>query len=126
MHTDDAQPQLKFVLDGNDVLVTAKVRVNNSPHVMWTGINIFRGKVIPPGGSIADAVEQHRVVLQYFAFQNRDLFTRSFKSFDVTWRLCGYKMGEATYQVEHAFRPDSAELLELLPKLETLAKQGRV
>src|SRR5262245_5432747 len=67
------QPELKFGQDGDDLVVSAMVEANNSPHVLWTRVHTFRGKVVPAGGRVEDAREEHRISLHYYVFQNRDL-----------------------------------------------------
>jgi hypothetical protein len=124
MHINQPQSELVFAEYGDDLLVTTTIRANNSPHVMWKGVNVFRGKVVPAGGRLEAAVADHRITLQYCIFQNRDLFTRSFKDVEITWRVHGRLESAATYKVEQAFCPDSAELLELLPKLKALAEHS--
>ncbi len=115
------QPELRFAQEGDDLVVAGMVIANNSPHVLWTRVHIVRAKVIPTGGTVDDAKEEHRVSLYYYVFQNRDLYTRSFKDVEITWRLRGHKKGSETYCVVEKFDPDAAELERLLPKLKSLA-----
>ena len=122
--TDDGttQPRLMFKQDGDDLVVTARVEVNNSPHVIWTCIDESRARVISKGEQVDDAKQVHRIALHYYVFQNRDLYCRSIKFVEVTWRMSGHEKGDETYELVQTFDPDSAELLDLLPKLEALAR----
>ena len=119
------KPELAFSQDGDDLVVTADVGANNSPHVLWTRVSVNRAKVIPIGGSVAEAKEVHRVSLHYYIFQNRDLYHRSTKSVHVAWRLPGHTKGDETYKVFQTFDPDSVELMDLVPKLQALANGER-
>jgi hypothetical protein len=71
---NQTRPELTFTQDGDDLVVTAKVGANNSPHVLWTRHHVLRSKVIPKGGQVQDAKEQHRISLHYYVFQNRDWY----------------------------------------------------
>ena len=116
------QPQLKFTQEGNDLVIAAVVSANNSPHILWTRVYTFRAKVIPNGGRLEDAREEHRISLHYYVFQNRDLYMRSLKDIEVIWRMPGHKRGSEEYRIVRTFDPDSDELKQLLPKMEALAK----
>ena len=105
-------PELTFLQDGNDLVVTARVTVNDSPHVLWTDVS-------------ADS-SARAVTLRYVVIQNRDLLVRSQKQVDVTWRLPGRTKGHDAFRVEATtMQPTSAELRQLVPGLQQLAEQGK-
>ena len=104
----DEKPELTFTQDGEDLVVSATITVNNSSHVLWTHAIVLGNDVR----------------LYYQVFQNRDLLVRSQKQIEVKWRLVGRKKGEETYHVEKGFLPSSAELKELLPHLQKLMEEG--
>ena len=64
--------------DGEDVIVTQTVTVNNSRHALLT--DAFRD---PRTGEMR---------LTYVVVQNRDYLVRSRKRIDVTWRMAGGKV----------------------------------
>ena len=105
-------PELTFAQEGPDLVVTAKVTVNNSPHVAWTSSFV--------NGSA------RRVALRYVVVQNRDLLVRSQKQVELRWRLPGRRHdGAADYRVEAThLDPTTDELKDLLPQLQQLAAQG--
>lgn len=113
--------ELMFTQDGSDLVISTVARANNSPHVLWTRVHSLRGKVVPEGGRVEDAKQEYRISLHYYLFQNRDLYTRSRKDVEITWRLPSHTRGSETYIAVELFDPNSAELNELLPKLEALA-----
>jgi hypothetical protein len=121
---NDDESKLTFKQDGDDLLVSMTVDANNSPHVLWTHVNVISSHVIPPGGKVADAKFQTSVTVYYCVIQNRDRFVRSQKPVRITWRLVGRKKGEETYKVRQAFIPNTEELKELLPKLKALTGQS--
>jgi hypothetical protein len=106
--TADESPELKFTQDGEDLVVSTMITVNNSSHALWTHAT-FVG---------------NNMRLSYQVFQNRDLLVRSQKQIEVQWRLVGHTKGDETYHVEKRFLPSSAELKELLPQLQKLMEEG--
>jgi hypothetical protein len=106
--TADERPELKFTQDGEDLVVSTMITVNNSSHALWTHAT-FVG---------------NNMRLSYQVFQNRDLLVRSQKQIEVQWRLVGHTKGDETYHVEQRFLPSSAELKELLPQLQKLMEEG--
>jgi hypothetical protein len=69
------KPELTYKQDGNDLVVSLKVRANNSEHalVAWT-----------EGGD-------KELTLRYVLVQNPDAFHRSLKWVTAEWRLAGKK-----------------------------------
>ena len=121
---DASEHALSFEQAGDDLLVRTRIRANDSPHVLWTGVVVQQGRLIPSGGRPADATAVHRIILQYGLVQSRDLLRRSFKYVDVTWRVPGHSIGAGDYSVEQTFCPTSAELRLLMPQLKALAEGG--
>jgi hypothetical protein len=101
------KPKLKFKQNGKDLIASLTVKVNNSPHVLWTHA-LVQGK---------------EVLLRYYVIQNRDLFARSQKTIEVQWRLTNRKKDDHTFRVEVKFEPDTAELATLLSQLARLKKE---
>jgi hypothetical protein len=94
--------------DGPDLVVKMSVTANASHHVLWTG-------VIDSGDT---------ATLQYYVIQNPDLFVRSQKKVDVSWRLPNRKAGAVKLSVQEVFQPSSADLKALAPQLKELAEVG--
>jgi len=105
----DEKPQLKFAQDGDDLVVSMTIIVNNSSHILWTHVC---------GGTSGD------VRLDYCVIQNCDLLVRGQKPIEVKWRLAGRTKGEANYHVEKSFLPSSSELKALMPQLQKLMEEG--
>ena len=114
------ESDLTFAQDGDDLLVSLVVMANNSPHVLWTRAFVQTGKVIPAGGTVAQAKPANRVSLMYCLIQNRDLFRRSNKSVVVKWRLPNRTREDKNYVVERCFSPMAAEWRELSAELNAL------
>lgn len=96
--------------DGADLVVKTSVTVNNSAHVLWTS-------VIDSGNT---------VTLRYYVIQNPDLFVRSQKKVDVSWRIPNRKLGDVKIGVQEVFQPNATELKALLPQLKELAEAGEL
>lgn len=101
-------PPITVTQDGPDLVVKMSVTANNSAHVLWTN-------TIDSGDT---------AVLRYYVIQNPDLFVRSQKQVEVVWRIPKRKAGDVTLSVQNVFRPTSAELRALLPRLQQLADEG--
>lgn len=118
---DGQESSLGFAQDGDDLIVSLSVVANNSPHVLWTDAIVQTNRVIPPGGSVADARPATRVCLMYCLIQNRDLYRRSKKTVDIKWRLTNRTHCESDeYVVSQCFIPKQTEWPQLAAKLNTL------
>lgn len=106
-----AGSELTVAQEGKDVVLSAKVTVNNSPHVLWTDLWVNDSS--------------REVTLRYVVVQNRDLLVRSQKQIDVTWCVPGRAKGADPYRVEGAsLTPTTDELKQLLPQVQQLVEQG--
>lgn len=105
-------PEVAFTQDGPDLIVTAAVTVNNSPHTAWTTSFVKSGA--------------GQVSLRYVIVQNRDLFVRSQKQVELRWRLANSRKEDAKdYRLDGTVMdPASDELRQLLPQLQDLADKG--
>jgi hypothetical protein len=101
-------PKLEFSQDGTDLVVKAKITVNASSHVLWTDAFVFGDKV----------------TLRYHVFQCSDLFVRSQKQIELTWRIPNGKQEGMKFEMADQFQPTTAQLKGLLPQLEKLAAEG--
>lgn len=99
---------LTITQDGADLVVKMNVTANASEHVLWTS-------AIDSGNT---------VTLRYYVIQNPDLFVRSQKQVEVEWRIPNRKAGDVKISVQEVFQPNSAELKELLPRLQKLSEAG--
>ena len=108
----DEKPELTFRQDGDDLVVTTTLRVNNSPHVVLTDFAIMQPK--------------NEVHLSCSVIQNRDLLVRSRKEIEVEWRLPRHKKGDESYRVESwPITPGTGELEQAIPKLQELMRAGQ-
>jgi hypothetical protein len=110
---DRPADKLTFGQEGDDLVVSYPVTINDSAHVLWT-------RTVEVGKD---------VYLLYFVFQNSDLYARDggerrMKTVQVRWRLPGVKQTDREFHVDNRFEPNSAQLKDLLPKLKALAEAG--
>jgi hypothetical protein len=75
-----AEPQLTIRQEGDDLVVSMSMQVNNSPHVLVTGYR--------------QAGREYR--LYYLVIHNADRARRSLKQIGIAWRLKRVKKEEAT------------------------------
>ncbi len=99
--------ELAFRQDGDDLVVTLRTAVNNSPHVVVTRHSKLTGGAIELG---------------YTVFQNQSLIVRSKKEIAVEWRLPKHtKTDPAKYRVLGArLQLTSSEIRTLLDKGQSL------
>lgn len=80
----DDKPEVTYKQDGNDLVVSVKVRLNSSPHALFAWVE---GTDKEP-------------VLRYLVVQNPDVFNRSLKWTTVEWRLPGKKEADVKVKVD--------------------------
>ena len=108
----DKEDELTFRQDGDDLVVTTTLTVNNSPHVVLTDFAMISPK--------------DEVHLSCSVVQNRDLLVRSRKEIKVEWRLPRHKKGDRSYRVESwPITPGTGELQQAIPKLQELMRAGQ-
>jgi hypothetical protein len=106
----DGESELAFEQDGDDLVVSMPLTVNNSDHVLLTDSSAGRGR---------------EVTLFFCVVQNRDLLVRSQKQIDVRWRLPGRTRGDAQFRVEgSAVQLPSAVIKAAGGELQDLARKG--
>lgn len=118
---------LTFQQDGQDLIVTTTVELVDAPHVLWTRA----GKVMdvdPHLEGPRHAARLSRVELSYYVIQCRDdpymkHMRHRKKTIDVVWRIPDHQQAEVPYRVIEQFSPSAAELKQLAPRLETIAKE---
>lgn len=101
-------PKLEFSQDGKDMVAKTTITVNASAHVLWTDT----------------LVSGDKVTLRYHIIQCTDLFVRSQKDVEVTWRIPNGKQEGMKFEVVDQFQPTTAQLKALLPQLEKLAAEA--
>jgi len=104
-----AQPKINFKTDGKDVIASAQLIANGSPHALSTSYDIGPNNV---------------VTLRYCLVQNSDILVRCLKTVTIEWRLKNFAVLSTpvlTYHVDgHYLAFSTSEMKALIPQLQRL------